>query len=439
MQNGFTLIELCAVMTIMGLVLVGVADTYKVQYQKQKLTATYGKFNSLDQALSEFYSVNGRYPCPADPTIPVMSATAGLEQVNFSANPPTCTSPTGAPTGVVRTHNITRATQANPYYNPNNPPNDYVAIGAFPYQTVLQSLTANNLPTLISQNDTIDSWNNQITYAVSETMASEVGTSPADGAIYVETENFQSSCTPGGSPACQDLTYPPGSAHLVLISHGDDGVGAYNQQGVITNPCPPVGQTADAQNCQYNSGLFIDGLRSVGTATMASYFDDEVYFRAVALNALWAPVNNPNISRPDIYNLNAGYVGIGTGSNAPQAQLEVDGILHAAGNVNVPLLCDPSNCFDPSFIGGPTVTAPATPQAPHPNTCPNGQVMTGITGTSGNYQVSCQQPALSPTSVAAVTCLPGSAIYGFQALGGSAWTPVCLPVGLSETPPPPAG
>ena len=332
MQNGFTLIELCAVLLIMGLVTAALADNYHVYSQNQRLLKTYSTFNNtLSASLNTFYGVAHRLPCPADPSLPLTDPMSGHEQINFTTQQCLVTG------GIVRTNTGTRTLQgaAAP---------SFIAIGAFPYWTIRDAVKQSSswhgsATALASQNDTVDSWGNQITYAVTESMAAQTYTSPSNGAIYVETENFQGSCTPGSiPPTCQELTNPAGSAQYILVSHGDDGVGAYPTQGTAPltpfNPCPAVGTTADAQNCS-GTGLFIQGLRSMGTSTPGTYFDDVVFFNAAPITALWAPVlGTPS----DIYNLNEGNVGVGTGTLAtPTARLQVVGNCMRAAAATPPL------------------------------------------------------------------------------------------------------
>ena len=199
------------------------------------------------------------------------------------------------------------------------------------------------------------------------------------GAIFVNEEHGAS------------LVDPPGSAHMVIVSHGDDGKGAYTEAGQIVSPC--TAGAMDSENCD-DDGVFISALRSVGSN--AFYFDDIVVFRLWTMSNLWSfTPSNPD----NIYNRNPGNVGIGT--DDPQQRLDVEGSIRAV-SVHSSNYCDRAgtDCFPASVIGGAGIR------------CTGGNVMTGI-----RQNAAICSPVPLPPSFAGL-CPSGQFVRGIQSSGG---------------------
>lgn len=107
-QSGFTLIELAIILTIAGLLLGGfMALTRSLQAQK-RYDVTLARMNSVLRVLDNFAQINGRLPCPADPS----GAGMGVMRA-------TCTT-AASRDGVVPFHNlgITQQMATDGYGNP---------------------------------------------------------------------------------------------------------------------------------------------------------------------------------------------------------------------------------------------------------------------------------------------------------------------------------
>jgi len=377
-SGGFTLVEFAIVMVLSGLALVAIMQAYKIYLADSMTRQVYDRQAIINTSLSGYFSERGRYPCPADPTLPLSDPNAGIEGiaglnpdrcvnlVNALGGPGNCTGPGNTGICWVAGARIT----PGPGVGNTNP--DPVFIGAVPYRTMKTglerdicyskatgvSVTCNPAdPTQynptdssfkeVALSDVLDPWGYQMTYAVTGTQFSTNTFNSNYGAIDVTTETGIS------------LLKPAGSAHYVVTAHGENHIGAYDQLGRQLFPCTGAG--ADRSNCDLD-GTFVSGLRSM--AQGASYFDDIVAYRAYTLSELWKFAENTTGGGGTIivmYNANPGNVGVGT--NAPERKLHVAGEMRAAKTRSVQI-CDETtttNCFDPAILGGAGIGCPAAP------------------------------------------------------------------------------
>ncbi|MFN7113942.1 MAG: prepilin-type N-terminal cleavage/methylation domain-containing protein [Alphaproteobacteria bacterium] len=321
--SGFTLVEFAVVMLISGLIMAAAIHGYKVYLMDKYQRAVYDKLDVLNSSFSVFSSVMQRYPCPSDPTIPTDSPQAGIEDcaAAWALDPGDCT-PSG---GICRVDGA-RNTAAL-----GLPTLDPVFIGGIPYKTIRETTSAATQSIqLASLVDTLDPWGFQMSYAVTASQTGTMTFNSSYGAIDIQTE------------AGVSLIQPVGSAHFVLVSHGENHKGAYNQQGRMPFPC--TAGTADAENCNRTS-TFVSGLRNLGAGPL--YFDDVILQRSYTMSELWKFGDTANI----MYNANAGNVGVGLSD--PTQKLDINGNLRTT-NLRTNELCDRggANCWGPEKIGG---------------------------------------------------------------------------------------
>ncbi len=163
-QIGFTLVEMAIVLAIVAMLLGGLLPTISSQMEQQHRSETRKQLDEIQQALIGFAILNGRLPCPADPTIPTVAANAGVER-------------------------LTCITAAN-------------ANGVLPWATLGTRET--------------DGWNRRFTYSIT----------PAFGAPITLT-----------TPSTLDVLNASGGNSIasnmpaVIISHGQNGLGAYLPSG----------------------------------------------------------------------------------------------------------------------------------------------------------------------------------------------------------------
>lgn len=230
-ERGYTLIEVAVVLVIGGLLLAS-ASALLLNYMKQtQIRTTERRLAAIDDALQRFLNLNGRYPCAAPPDAPIDSARFGFE-------PADCTTAAEAPGG--RDGRTVR-------------------IGAVPVRTL-------NLP----DNFIGDAWAGRFTYAVTEALARDGTYNRDEGAIFVVDSN--------GNQVVNDPDNGPGTAHYVIVSHGENNAGATSMQGGGTNPCP--GGNLENENCNGNA-TFTSTLFT-NTADSAGLHDDMIVFRATS-------------------------------------------------------------------------------------------------------------------------------------------------------------
>lgn len=359
-QQGFTLVELAIVLLITGLALGMLAQFIQIYSAQTKRDNTIDNIKMAQSALYEFYALNGRYPCPADPSLSEDDAEYGLEHCRDT------TQPGCVADGVVCTNVNSGDAQAD-----GN--EDFVMIGALPTRTILEDLSVSLGLTTVPIESTpfrryqaFDSFGMNLTYAVSQQLADSTTSdvlNPANpnlGAIRLISENNV------------DLTTPPASAQYVIVSHGDNSEGAYNTNGIRMSGCSvlsldgftpappgpsPAGNASEKENCDYDDAIFVKGARSLEDGD--SYFDDILGFKPSGRAQLWIKVPSGQQGQSYIRNNNLGNVGVGAAN--PAETLHVAGDISAEKSTYAAGYCeqDGTECIDPEDIAGTGFKCPA--------------------------------------------------------------------------------
>ena len=339
-------------MTVLGLILSASLFQFNYYMKTKNRYDTNTTILAIESALEKFFYENNRYPCPADPTLSPDDLTYGDEG------------------------DCSAATPAEP-----------AVIGMLPFKVM-------DMPAEMA----LDSWHNKYTFAVMRSMTSGLvtGNTPATmPSILIVPQMGEF----GPSGAIE--SYSPGqNAQYVVLSHGDDGVGAYNVNGDIIDNCVLVGiPPADNENCDGDATFMRPGDRRLWStpAPGADHFDDIVAMSSQVSARVW--VTSPD-NNNDIYSQISS---IGIGKDFPTANVDV------AGNVKmqdiiVSSVCNiqDDNCFSPRMITGSESYM----------ACPSGQVMTGIS----NGAVVCANVGF--VSGPAQNCNAGQYAVGFDASGG---------------------
>ncbi|MCC6598583.1 MAG: prepilin-type N-terminal cleavage/methylation domain-containing protein [Alphaproteobacteria bacterium] len=359
-QDGFTLVEMAIVFVIVGLVMlmgVGVVRNYYIHIQHQK---TVDNIRMTQAALGEYLGIMGRYPCPADPTLPPADVNYGREQCRTSPLPDDCA---GTPAGIECTNDDSRDVDGDGLP-------EVVMIGMLPSRDIQDLVTG----TPFREAHILDGYGLRLTYAVTEAMTDNANNTAnpvnnAIGAIRVEDENGTS------------LTVPDRSAHFVIVSHGQNGKGGYLQNGNIFPDCnvmilgvpapaPPGsfgGVDPEKENCDRNDAIFVKGIKSM-IENSNNYYDDIVFFRAGGFQSLWTHSLNSPAGKTWINNTNLGNVGVGPTLAMPQQAMHIAGDLSAQTEVKAQAYCGLAgptglDCLIPATIGGVGTKCPSATDA----------------------------------------------------------------------------
>ena len=283
---GFTLIEIAVVIVVLSLLLAMFAGLGTAMLGQQRREATRQRLAGVETALALFVSQNQRLPCPADGTRAGTDASAGVEQITTTPGlPSTC-----------------NGNQIN---------------GVVPWRALG-----------LSEQDATDGWGNRLTYrvhpdlvttpAMNFTFCDPGGTGsfvpfqPASPAGYCDatcaSATFPTSCTrpsavtdnkglrvcniggvvvmnpaPGVAFTSGNCSYavvtptpPPTGAAYLVISHGENGEGAFNNQGVVQGASSTASGTEEAKNAAnlVLGTYFVDDFPSYPAGT--GHFDDFV-------------------------------------------------------------------------------------------------------------------------------------------------------------------
>ena len=332
-NKGFSLIELALAMIVIGVLATPFLQEYNL-YSKRRISdqtqVSMGVAGIVPQAMADFVNANDRYPCPADLSLAEDDPNHGQENCPPAGAPAPGTCTAGG--GICRT----TGRDADGIGGP-----DPVLIGGVPYATL-------NIPASAS----LDGWKRKITYVVSERMA--------DGSVapFDNTQGVIDIREQDGDDLSPTLVPGFGSQTYLLVSHGENGVGAFTTSGKLVAPCPANGANGrDWENCDNDSRFETPGMSNAavpqGLRSLREgpgYNDDEILYSVFGLKGLWSYSANPD----NIHNENTGYVGINQPD--PTEQLDVIGNIKAE-TVHAQSYCDDAgNCFQPGIIGGAGVT-----------------------------------------------------------------------------------
>lgn len=296
------MIEIAVVIIVLSMLMAMIAGIGTAMVGQQRREATRQRLAGVETAIALYVSQNKRLPCPADGRIAGTSATAGYEVRNSG-------------TGVCEIGSVANQQR----------------YGVVPWRTLG-----------LAEPDTTDGWGNRLTFRVAPelvlvnamdlTACDPGGTAgltsgfcnPTTGGTPCSAANFPGNCTPPSKyTGCKGLkirnlasatpimnpdpestcpvlpTSPSTGAAYVVISHGENSVGGYSNQGTIQSGSVASGTLEAANNAAdvaFTAALstaaptFVDDFPSYNADT--GHFDDFVVrpsILAVATKAQLGP------------------------------------------------------------------------------------------------------------------------------------------------------
>ena len=409
-QRGFTLIDVTIALLIIGILVTPFIQQYRIWLATSNRMVTQDNLNLSNQAIEQYYFANNRYPCPADPRVTPGNANYGAEL--------------RLPGGQCDVANLVPFTVTSVRDADGAGGNDPVFIGMVPFQTLG-----------LTPDQALDAWNNKLTYAVSSLLTDENTYDGTFGGISVLSNevvrpaiatggaaNADSICTPVGALTAgavlpQFVYNPPQNIHYIVMSHGEDGSGAYYNNNTAPNACPAGGDDENCNNIAGNEAIFLyDECQSDPVYDDIFLTNKDLAALALEPFAAWDNGDNQN----DV-GASVGYIGINNLN--PQAQLDVVGNIRAEldptdpnelGRVHSTEYCEVggANCMRAEVIAGTD---------PNMNCSANNTAMRGIANNSAR----CAQVI---NGLSATTCPSGPPqqyVTGFTAAGGVCCNGVC--------------
>ncbi len=349
-EKGFTLIEMSIVMIIVGILIATFSPLYSAYLRNQDLVDTTTTVQTVTSAVGSFRAQYGRYPCPASSTATRNDADYGHET---DCEDEASIAVANCDAGIC----IEESSRAITFSSGGAPVTitPRIRVGTIPFREL-------NL----QEKDALDGHSNRLLYAVTERLAVKNTFSLDEGGIAVLNDKDLSAID------------PPGSAHFIIISHGENGAGARTKGGQL-NACPGAGLEND--NCNVG-GQAIYRVAQTETTGDAEQFDDIIsYFTSVNI-PLW---ERSAINEFHIHQRPSGDVGIGNFTSEIFERDEIKGIAYSSGALQTTEFCDEigANCFPSSLIGGQIIEGPPgefTNSGPNEGlVCPVGTYMIGIT------------------------------------------------------------
>jgi prepilin-type N-terminal cleavage/methylation domain-containing protein len=275
-RSGYTLIELSVVLVIISLLTAGGLTLGAGMVNQAAHIDTKKILDQIDQSLRDYYTVNGRLPCPAARDLAITDTNFGREVNGGSCNS------TGAITGTSYSNDV--------------------RIGMIPVRALG-----------LSDRAASDKYGNRILYAVTRQLTDASVFGASDGAVHVLPAT--------GAEILDDAAY-------FVWSAGKDHKGAPLYTTAAT-PTTCSGTALDAENCD-NDNIFRDAPFNNGEV-VANFFDDHARwvpkFHLTAAEShsdtLWAANGDANLYSVGT-DTNTANTNVGIGTTAPGAKLDID-------------------------------------------------------------------------------------------------------------------
>lgn len=324
-KNGYTLIEFAVILIIMGVLAVPAAALYANYTKSQRLEQTDRSITRAKSALGGFRALYGRYPCPASATAVRGDPDYGYEDCS------------GVAPAIITANSNNPALAATPE----------ILIGALPFRALN-----------MDERDAHDGRGNRLSYAVTSILTNDASFTMGGGGISIIDQNNNT------------IISPEHTAHFIVISHGENGLGARTRAGVISGICPAA--ALEGENCN-NTETFRSAQQQVG-------FDDKVAYATRLALSEWqlATANLTDIHLRTLDSLALGISPTASLTGAATAEIREIGagdavVIARDGSVQAAQLCDDSGtlCFPSHLIGGDVAIGLGM-------NCPAGEYLVGV-------------------------------------------------------------
>lgn len=279
-QDGFSLMEVSIILIIAGLILGGIFKVKDIIDAEEGRKEYYNAVKNIGSALEEYVLNYGVYPAPASFTTNTTDANYGVPvaTANLPAFPADCGGGSAMVNGIFcRRSNVDLNIDADA--GPGNSVEETVLIGAVP-TTVLG----------YSASESLDIYNQKFTYAISRSLIDPATFHDGNGTIEVYSNTTFNNALNAVS-----------GHHYVVLSHGRNQWGSYNQSGTApAGNCPGSLNAMERENCD-NDTVF--RMATTGTEndfsdlnqkildavidTPANYYDDALYSRDTIAKEKW--------------------------------------------------------------------------------------------------------------------------------------------------------
>lgn len=288
-NGGFSFVEMAIVLIIAGLLMVPIYGTIAQSIGLQNDT---DKIEMIRAGLAEHVRVFGDYPCPADPGLGPEDADYGQGDCTAGGAIDSTTTLGAADNvliGAVPVEDLAIAMDCGDRTGIDNRLQAIMRRSLEDIQTVFfdtagtddledtdidDSGMMRSESNCLTREHIIDEHGQKFLYAVTEASTDISDNETVTDAVEFVDPTFT-------DPAMRQITVQNGSASntanavFIILSHGEDGRGAYLENGTFVSGCPATGTTRDAENCN-GDNTFANYLYS--TAGGATHFDDTVEF-----------------------------------------------------------------------------------------------------------------------------------------------------------------
>lgn len=318
-ESGFSLIEVSIGLMIIGILMAPIIAGYNLYIEKQQFRISNSVADIVSDSIGKYYVKNAKYPRPASPNV-----NQGDENFGTGMDP---TIPLASIPDCTPTSDTVCKTTSNTYGGA------VVLIGEVPFADL-------GLPFKTA----MDGYGFRLTYAVTASLTDDTSFNDAAGAIEILGYD-------GGSIFEPPYSTVPNRAHFIVVSHGQNGKGAFSLSGARYAPCGTLIEGTEFENCN-NDGRFRSNLDLAENMSLRNYaeglnyFDDFTKFVPSVTSQLWSYIPNQG---DDMRATNNGNIYVGECTSVPcipKARVDVNGDVRASERILTSRICNKldNNC-----------------------------------------------------------------------------------------------